>query len=128
MLLLKDYQQRVLDVFDLYLAELAKSKIKADKIDAANEQEDDEELKRPRLDYPLTTWNKLQKQNLIPTRKDGNRVVPFSPREDELGNFIPSVCYKIPTGGGKTLLATASISALLGKLLLKNTGFIRKLR
>ena len=124
MLAFKDYQQRVLDIFDTYLAELANAKIKADKVDRANEQEDDEELKRPRLDYPLTTWNKLQKQNLIPIRKDGSKVVPFSPRTDELGNFIPSVCYKIPTGGGKTLLATASISALLGKLLLKNTGFI----
>ena len=124
MLAFKDYQQRVLDIFDTYLSELANAKIKADKIDTANEQEDDEELRRPRLDYPLMAWNKLQKQNLIPARKDGNKVVPFSPRSDELGNFIPSVCYKIPTGGGKTLLATASISALLGKLLLKNTGFI----
>lgn len=124
MLAFKDYQQRVLDLFDTYLAELAAAKIKANKIDHANKLQDDPDLRLPKLDWPATAWKAMQAKGLIPQRKVGNYLAPFSPRFDELGNVVPAVCYKIPTGGGKTLLATASVSAILGKLLLKNTGFI----
>lgn len=124
MLAFKDYQQRVLDTFDAYLGELGIAKIKADKIDHANELQDDPDLRLPKLDWPAAAWKSMQAKGLIPQRKVGNQLAPFSPRFDELGNPVPAVCYKIPTGGGKTLLATASISAMLGKLLLKNTGFI----
>lgn len=124
MLAFKDYQERVLDRFDAYLAELAAAKIKSDKIDHANALQEDSDLRLPKLDWPAVAWKAMQANGLIPQRKAGNHLAPFSPRFDELGNPVPAVCYKIPTGGGKTLLATASVSAMLGKLLMKNTGFI----
>lgn len=124
MLAFKDYQQRVLDTFDTYLGELGVAKIKADKIDHANQLQDDPDLRLPKLDWPAAAWKAMQAKSLVPQRKVGTQLAPFSPRFDELGNAVPAVCYKIPTGGGKTLLAAASVSAMLGKLLLKNTGFV----
>lgn len=124
MLAFKDYQQRVLTRFDTYLGELGAAKIKADKVEQHNATQADPELRLPAVDWPATAWKAMQAKGLIPQRKVGHQLAPFSPRIDELGNPVPAICYKIPTGGGKTLLATASVSAVLGKLLLKNTGFI----
>ena len=123
-ILFKDYQQRVLDIFNIYLQELATAKLRAEKIDKANQSQEDPDLRIAPIDWPKVAWQSLQGKGLIKDRKDGNTTIPFSPRVDELNNAVPAICYKIPTGGGKTLLAAASISALLGKLFLKNTGFI----
>lgn len=124
MLAFKDYQQRVLDTFDAYLGELGAAKIKADKIDRANELQEDPDLRLPKVDWPAVAWKRMKEKGLIPQRKVGNHLAPFSPRFDDLGNAVPAVCFKMPTGGGKTLLATASVSAILGKLLMRNTGFV----
>jgi type III restriction enzyme len=37
---------------------------------------------------------------------------------------VPNVCFKIPTGGGKTLLAVEAVSRLFGKHLLSNSGLV----
>ena len=128
MLALKDYQQRVLDTFAKYLEALASEKTRANKILEANAKEVDTDLIRPIPDWPAKAWAAVQKLGLIPKRtidgKPNSAAVPFSPRTDGANNPVPSVCFKIPTGGGKTLIATASISSIFGNLLGKNTGFV----
>jgi type III restriction enzyme len=124
----KDYQQRVLDLLDVYLDTLFKHKTKAEKLAARNLLETDPDLISPIPDWPVVTWTEMQSKGLIAPRpidgKDGGYAVPFSPRTDGAGNSVPSICYKIPTGGGKTLLATASLSSIFSRLLHRNTGFV----
>lgn len=36
----------------------------------------------------------------------------YKPRKNGLGEFVPMVCFKVPTGGGKTLLAVKAIDVI----------------
>ncbi|MGG6495406.1 UNVERIFIED_CONTAM: DEAD/DEAH box helicase family protein, partial [Bacteroidetes bacterium 56_B9] len=40
------------------------------------------------------------------------------------GKQVPNLTLKIPTGGGKTLLAAASVSKVYGRYLSSNTGMV----
>ena len=50
--------------------------------------------------------------------------IPYSPRFDGTGKQVPNLTLKIPTGGGKTLLAAASVSKVYGRYLSCNTGMV----
>lgn len=117
----KDYQKTVLDTLGLYLDELTAAKRKADKIASANLGETDPDLIRPVPDWPLLAWTKMAEAgNLPPVRKG----IPYSPRKDGVGEPVPNICFKIPTGGGKTLLGSAAVSSIFGRYLGRNTGFV----
>lgn len=118
---LKEYQRRVLTVFDAYLDELTLWRAKAQKIILANKEETDSDLIRPVPDFPAKAWNAMQAKNLLPICRAN---VAYSPRTDGIGRNVPSVCLKIPTGGGKTLLATSCISRLMGKYVQRQTGVV----
>jgi type III restriction enzyme len=49
---------------------------------------------------------------------------PLFARHDGTGHPVPNVVLKVPTGGGKTFLATQSLSRIFGEYLSKNTGFV----
>ena len=49
---------------------------------------------------------------------------PYTKRTTGTGEPLPSFCLKIPTGGGKTLLATRVIDLVHGKLLYRQTGLV----
>lgn len=115
----KDYQQRVLETLDVYLSELKARKHKADKV---------EELRRanPELGIPLPdfcgeTWAELNAKGKLPASR---AHIPYSPRKDGVGLAVPSICAKVPVGGGKTLLATAAVQKVFTHLLNSNTGFV----
>ena len=57
--------------------------------------------------YPQTAWQNL-KQNggVAPTAGD------YISRTDDADRSIPHVCFKVPTGGGKTLLAASALERL----------------
>jgi type III restriction enzyme len=118
---LKEYQVRVLERFDEYLDELCAQRAKTEKIIAANQLEDDPELLRPVPDYPAKTWAFMKDAQRLPSIR---AAIPYSPREDGAGRNVPSVCFKIPTAGGKTLLAAEAISHFFGKYLKSNTGLV----
>lgn len=48
----------------------------------------------------------------------------YSPRQNGLGDHLPSFCLKIPTGGGKTLLATKVINLVNHHYRRQNTGLV----
>ena len=50
--------------------------------------------------------------------------IPFSPRVDSIWQAVPSVCFKIPTGGGKTILAAYAVSKIHNRWLQRNHGFV----
>jgi type III restriction enzyme len=118
---LKEYQRRVLTVFDAYLDELTLWRNKARKIILANKEETDSDLIRPVPDFPAKAWDAVRAKNLLPLCRAN---VPYSPRKDGIGRDVPSICLKIPTGGGKTLLATSCISRLMGKYVERQTGVV----
>lgn len=118
---LKDYQQTVLDTLVFYLDALQKKKTLADKIRQANVLEADPELMRPVPDFAASAWKVLQEAGRLPKARQS---IPFSPRTDGTGASVPSVCFKIPTGGGKTVLAVAAVSRIQSQWLHRNTGFV----
>ncbi len=118
---LKDFQQGVLDTLDVYLGELRVNLAKAAKVRKANEGETDADLMRPVPDFPRLAWEHIQSQGRLPRSRAS---VSHSARKDGAGNDVPNICLKIPTGGGKTLLAAYAVSHIMGKFLQRNHGFV----
>jgi type III restriction enzyme len=114
-----EYQARVLERFDEYLVELAAQKARADRIDAVAREDPTLGL-RP-LDFPAETWRALHAAGKLPPSR---AHVPHSPRADGVGRPVPNVVFKVPTGGGKTYLAVASLSRVFGRYLGRSTGFV----
>jgi type III restriction enzyme len=114
-----DYQARVLSRLDDYLAELSIQKKRADGIAALAKQQPDLGLEVP--DSPLKTWEAMKAAGKLPESRMG---IPYSPRADGIGRAVPNIIYKVPTGGGKTYLAVASLSKIFGRYLGKHRGFV----
>ncbi|MCY4650722.1 MAG: DEAD/DEAH box helicase family protein [bacterium] len=88
-MILKDYQKRTVGAVHGFLQELAEWR---EKDRAARSQDPDWGF-----DWVQRAWKKTV---------DGR---PYYPRRNGLGQHLPAFCLKIPTGGGKTLLATRVI-------------------
>ena len=101
-MILKEYQQRALAAVRGLVDELARQRDRAEKVRAV-----DPELK---LDWAREAW-----ESAMPAR-------PYTRRTTGTGEPLPSFCLKIPTGGGKTLLATRVIDLVHGKLLYRQAG------
>ena len=103
---LKDYQEQVLNAFAGWWDALAAARIQS--------QEARDALSKIGMDipaaignYPRTAWEKLAAAGGVAANA-GNYV----DRTDEAGRPIPHICFKVPTGGGKTLLAAAALERL----------------
>src|SRR5205807_438618 len=118
---LKEYQQTVLDTLDLYLDDLRTQLTKAEKIRKHNEAQTDPDLRLPMPIFSGLAWARLKDQNHLPAFRSS---FPYSGRIDGMGNDVPNVCLKIPTGGGKTLLAANAVSRIMGRYLQRNYGFV----
>ena len=103
-MILKEYQQRALAAVRGLLDELARQRDRAAKV-----REIDPEWN---LDWAREAWEKA-----VPAR-------PYNRRTTSTGEPLPSFCLKIPTGGGKTLLATRVIDLVHSKLLHRQTGLV----
>lgn len=119
---IKKFQGESLEQLDGYLTELKKHKAQSDAAQAAlRAMEGMEDLQREAADFPKKTWTVLHKaQRLPPAFADQ----PHSSRFDGAGRAIPNVCLKIPTGGGKTLLAAASVGRVFSNYLQRHTGLV----
>jgi len=92
-MILKEYQKRTVDAVREFLELLADMRGKA-----AKARELDQDLD---FDWVRKAWEKLAVSGAH--RPPAH---PFVPRKNGLGEPLPTFCLKIPTGGGKTLLAT----------------------
>jgi type III restriction enzyme len=97
---LKNYQQRSLAEIRTYLEHLATWRKRAD------ENPDLE------VDFPAKAWEKAA----VPRR--------YVPRSNGLGQPLPSFCLKVPTGGGKTLLAVKTIDLVNAIYRKRRTGLV----
>ncbi len=101
---LKEYQVKALEAFDDYFEALTR-----------NEREGQEQAKRYQdaglpmpentLDFPRQAWKELAEVGKVADRR-------YAERSDGLGRPIPHVCIKVPTGGGKTLLAAEALGRI----------------
>ena len=102
-MIFKEYQQRALAAVRGLLDELARQRDRADKV-----RKVDPDWK---LDWAREAWEAVSAR-------------PYNRRTTGTGEPLPSFCLKIPTGGGKTLLATRVVDLVHGKLLYRQTGLV----
>jgi type III restriction enzyme len=114
-----DYQVRVLDTLDAWLAELKARKAEADQIDALRAA--NPALPIAALDFTGTAWENVKTAGRLPASRVN---IPYSPRKDGIGRPVPNATLKVPTGGGKTWLAVNAVSRIMGRYVGKNTGFV----
>ncbi len=118
---LKDYQSGVLDTLSAYLKALRDEHDKR-----AQELDDIEKLPaatRERVmsvlgDPVAAAWEIAKAQGLAASPD------PWRPLKDGAGRSVPHVCLKLPTGGGKTLLAAHSVDRILVSHFRQTTGFV----
>ena len=96
---LKDYQIRTLDAFTRWRNELAAAQARSETAVSALMQVDADIPPEVR-NYPKTAW-----QRLAATGEVAHGSRPYLDRTTTTAFPIPHTCLKVPTGGGKTLLA-----------------------
>lgn len=103
---LKHYQEKVLKELKEYLSALT---------DAKKEFEEIAELKphlAKHVNFPKEAWEKATARSIYHSKTNG------------LGEPLPDIYLKIPTGGGKTLVACHAIDNIQKSYLNKQTGLI----
>ncbi|MFN3466704.1 MAG: DEAD/DEAH box helicase, partial [Candidatus Brocadiales bacterium] len=104
---LKEYQKKTLEQVRIYLEWLSKAKDEAIKRGQGLSSEFAEDT----FDFPKAAWKKVSNESYY-SRKNG------------LGEHLPNFYLKIPTGGGKTLLACHTIDLINRAYLKKQTGIV----
>ena len=105
---MKEYQISALDTFTRWRNALDAAQVQSEADIAALQQvRSDIAIPDDLRNYPKTAWQQLaQAGGVAETAGD------YVSRTDGAGRPIPHVCFKVPTGGGKTLLAAAALQRL----------------
>ena len=100
---LKEYQSAALDSFSRWLAAL--NDARAESIDEiAYRQSRGRRIPDDIRDYPQAAWETLRETCAV-----ADPAAPYISRSDGADRPIPHICFKVPTGGGKTLLAATAL-------------------
>ena len=103
---LKEYQHRTLEAFDRWRKALdiarGESQTRVAALEGAGLEVSDTDR-----NFPSTAWSRLAESGDV-----ANPATPYVERTDGAGRPIPHACFKIPTGGGKTLLGAAALERL----------------
>ena len=102
---LKEYQTRALEAFSRWLAALDDAR-RESATAAEALQKAGVDLPPDVGNYPKTAWRKLAQVGGVAGGGD------YADRTADAGFPIPHVCFKVPTGGGKTLLAAAALERM----------------
>ncbi|MCX6327156.1 MAG: DEAD/DEAH box helicase family protein [Bacteroidia bacterium] len=103
---LKQYQEKVLNELKIYLSELSTAK---------KEYEEILEIKpnlAKQINFPKGAWEKATNERIYHSKTNG------------LGEPLPDIYLKVPTGGGKTLVACHAIDYIQKSFLKKHAGLV----
>ena len=114
---LKDYQIKVLDYLDSYLGELQTQKSEKQDYFAFQKHKGKDAVHPEQSDYCQQAWEALKAKMAV-------HRSTYTVRKDGMGRNIPNVCFKVPTGGGKTLLAAAALQRINQDYFKRNNGFV----
>ena len=104
---LKVYQQNALDAFTRWLEALSEAENTSKTAIEALKQAGVDSIPAELHNYPQNAWQNLkQNDGVAPTAGD------YVTRTDDAKRPIPHICFKVPTGGGKTLLAASALERL----------------
>ena len=106
MLELKDYQEATLNAFSRWLEALEQARQQSE-VGIAALQGVGMEVPDEIRNFPKTAWQRLNEAGGV-----AQTAGEYVSRTDEAGRPISHVCFKVPTGGGKTLLAAAALERL----------------
>ena len=106
MLELKDYQETTLNAFSRWLEALERARQQSDVAITALLSVD-ADVPDDIRNFPKTAWQRLKEAGGV-----AQNAGEYVSRTDDAGRPIPHVCFKVPTGGGKTLLAAAALEKL----------------
>ena len=120
---LKDFQSAALDALAAYIAQLKPYAAQVEQNAQALRAMEGlpESVQREAADFPKRTWDALKAAHALPL---AYAAQPHSSRFDGAGRAIPNVCLKVPTGGGKTLLAAAAVGQVFSGWLQQHTGLV----
>ena len=108
MMELKTYQVCALDAFSRWLEALADAREQSEKgLAVLMEVGASEDMQDAMRNYPQMAWQKLSEAGGV-----AGSAGEYVSRTDEANRPIPHICFKVPTGGGKTLLAAAALERL----------------
>ena len=108
-MILKEYQKRALATVRDYLEKLTEARDRAARI-----LEIEPEMNH---DWARSAWETSVKEQIVP-------LSAYQPRRNGLGAPLPTFCLKIPTGGGKTLLATKVVDLVNTHYRRRQTGLV----
>src|ERR1044072_7953655 len=114
---LKDYQIKVLEYLEGYLAELKTAKVEKQEYYEFQKRKGKDTVRPEQSDYCQLAWESLKAK--LPIYRSHYTV-----RKDGMERNIPNICFKVPTGGGKTLLATAAVQRINQDYFHRNNGFV----
>ena len=106
MLELKGYQEATLNAFSRWLEALEQARQQSE-VGIAALQGVGMEVPDEIRNFPKTAWQRLNEAGGV-----AQTAGEYVSRTDEAGRPISHVCFKVPTGGGKTLLAAAALERL----------------
>lgn len=121
---LKEYQTQVLEDLGRYLAVLTEKRLDAEEFAEFQRQKGRDVKAR---DYCREAWDELNERRILPMLRDeagGAVVAEHITRRNGLGEPVPNVCLKVPTGGGKTLLATCALERINTDYFNRQTGLV----
>ena len=103
---LKEYQSAALDAFVRWRVALDDARANSE-VAAAVLMDAGVAVPDAVTNYPASAWRQLSESGGV-----ADPTASYVSRTDEAGRPIPHVCFKVPTGGGKTLLAAAALERL----------------
>ncbi len=108
MLELKEYQRGALDALARWLETLEETQRELETlIEMFRQAPTDLPIPDELRNYPKSAWQKLKENGDVAATAGG-----YVDRTDEANRPVPHICFKVPTGGGKTLLAAAALERL----------------
>ena len=121
---LKEFQELCLEKLDYYLKLLKKEYVEEkDEVEFHKSKGREKKIEK----YCQRTWDKLQTEGKLPKLKNKKgklQTPPYQNKKDGIGNPIPNICLKVPTGGGKTLIGVSSVEKINFDYFKRNTGLI----